>query len=243
MPLLDHFHPPVADQLPWESLHSSWATRLADALNERWLPEQFLAVEQAHVGPRVEVDVASFERQGAGPTASGNGGAVATLPRTWAPPAPQCTVPAVFLDSFEVRIYSGRGGWTLVGAVELVSPGNKDRPEERRAFVTKCASYLHQGVSLVVIDIVTDRRANLHNEILGLLNRADEARLSDNVSLYAAAYRPVLRGDQPQIDVWTEGVAVGEPLPTMPLRLTGDLFVPVEFEATYLETCRRRRVL
>ncbi len=243
MPLLDHFHPPVADLLPWESLHASWATRLADALNEHWLPEQFLAVEQAHVGPRVEIDVASFERQGDGLAASGNGGAVATLPRTWAPPAPQCTVPAVFLDTFEVRVYSGRAGWTLVGAVELVSPGNKDRPEERRAFATKCASYLHQGVSLVVIDIVTDRRANLHNEILGLLSRADEARLPDDVSLYAAAYRPVLRGDQPQIDLWTEGVVIGEPLPTMPLRLTGDLFVPVEFEATYLETCRRRRVL
>jgi hypothetical protein len=243
MPLLDHFHPPVDDLVPWESLHSSWATRLADALNEHWLPGQFLAVEHAHVGSRVEVDVASFERQGDGPVASNNGGSVATLPRTWAPPAPQCTVPAVFLDTFEVRVYAGRGGWTLVGAVELVNPGNKDRPEERRAFATKCASYLHQGVSLVVIDIVTDRRANLHNEVLGLLNRADEARLPDDVSLYAAAYRPVLRGDQPQIDVWTKGVAIGEPLPTMPLRLTGDLFVPVEFEAAYLETCRRRRVL
>ena len=28
----------------------------------------------------------------------------------------------------------------------------------------------------------------------------------------------------------------------MPLRLTGDLFVPVEFELTYLETCRQRRL-
>jgi hypothetical protein len=29
----------------------------------------------------------------------------------------------------------------------------------------------------------------------------------------------------------------------LPLRLTGDLFVPVDFEATYVETCRRRRLL
>src|SRR5262245_46650138 len=127
MPLLDHFHPPVADLLPWESLHSSWATRLADALNENWLPENFRALERTPV------------------------------------------------NTFEPRVYSGRVGWTPVGAIELVSPGNKDRPEERRAFAPKCASYLHQGLSLVVIDIVTDRRANLHNEILGLLNRADQA--------------------------------------------------------------------
>jgi hypothetical protein len=26
------------------------------------------------------------------------------------------------------------------------------------------------------------------------------------------------------------------------LRLTGDLFVPVDFEATYQEACRRRRL-
>ncbi len=37
--------------------------------------------------------------------------------------------------------------------------------------------------------------------------------------------------------------AVGAPLPVMPLRLTGDLFVPVDFEATYQEACRRRRII
>ena len=31
------------------------------------------------------------------------------------------------------------GGATLVGAIELVSPANKDRPESRRAFVAKTA--------------------------------------------------------------------------------------------------------
>src|SRR5437763_1013513 len=41
MPLLDHFHPPLEDEYPWDSLHSGWATRLADLLNERWLPPQF----------------------------------------------------------------------------------------------------------------------------------------------------------------------------------------------------------
>ena len=29
----------------------------------------------------------------------------------------------------------------------------------------------------------------------------------------------------------------------MPLRLTGDLFVPVEFEAAYMEACRKRKLL
>jgi hypothetical protein len=92
-------------------------------------------------------------------------------------------------------------------------------------------------VSVVVIDIVTPRRANLHNELLAYL-KAPDGLLPEKDHLYAAAYRPVLRDQKPQIDVWAEACQVSAPLPTMPLRLTGDLFVPVEFEATYLETCR-----
>ena len=29
MPLLDHFHPPIKNQYPWDSFNSTWATRLA----------------------------------------------------------------------------------------------------------------------------------------------------------------------------------------------------------------------
>jgi hypothetical protein len=71
----------------------------------------------------------------------------------------------------------------------------------------------------------------------------DEACLPDTVELYASAYRPVVREEKAEIDIWAQRCALAEPLPTMPLRLTGDLFVPVEFELAYLETCRRRRLL
>jgi hypothetical protein len=43
MPLLDHFHPPLSQRRHWESFHSAWASALADALNEEWLPEGFFA--------------------------------------------------------------------------------------------------------------------------------------------------------------------------------------------------------
>jgi hypothetical protein len=43
--------------------------------------------------------------------------------------------------------------------------------------------------------------------------------------------------------VWTATFAVGDPLPTMPLRLIADYFVPVDFEAAYTEACRRRRLI
>ena len=173
---------------------------------------------------------------------SNGSGAVATLPEVYAPPRALTAIPAVFPDRFEVRVFSRREGRRLVGAIELISPGNKDRDEERQAFVAKCASYLQQGVSVVLIDIVTTRHANLHNDLLHFLD-APAGLLPEDAHLYAAAYRPVLRDQKPQVDVWAEPCGVSTALPTMPLRLTGDLFVPVEFEATYLETCRQRRLI
>jgi hypothetical protein len=242
MPLLDHFHPPLELRYPWESFHAGWATRLADALNDDWLPPEFVAAELSHSGPNAEIDVATYEHPPAEVGAQPNGPATATLPRVWTPPAPKLTLPAVLPDTFEVRVFRTTGGLTLVAAIELISPSNKDRAAARRAFAANCASYLSQGISLVLIDIVTSRQANLHNETMRLMEAARDMDLPDDVTLYAVAYRPVLRGDRPEIDVWPETCAVGRPLPVLPLRLTGDLFVPVDFETSYQEACRRRRL-
>src|SRR5262245_15263314 len=125
MPLLDHFHPPLSQRRHWESFHSAWATALADALNEEWLPEGYFAEEMITVGVRVEIDVATFEEPSS-TTDSGKNGGVATLKkRTWTQPTPDATMPGVFPDSFSVQVYASEGGPTLVGAVELVSPANK----------------------------------------------------------------------------------------------------------------------
>jgi len=242
MPLFDHFHPPLQFRYPWESFHSSWATRLADGLNDRWLPPEFIAAEHTHAGALWEIDIATFEQSSDPTNASTNGSATATLPQVWTPPVPMRTMPGVFPDHFEVRVFSTMSGLTLVGAIELISPGNKDRGEERRAFAAKCAGYLYQGISLIIIDIVTNRRANLHNEIMRVMALGKEWDLTEDLNLYAVAYRPVRREDRPEIDVWSAPCAVGAPLPLMPLRLTGDVFVPVDFEASYQEACRRRRL-
>src|SRR5947209_790350 len=140
MPLLDHFHPPLSIARHWESLHARWAGAMADALNNNVLPGGYYAEEQIHIGSRVEVDVATFDQD---LLAQGRDAAqaTATLPvRVWAPPAPPMTMPAIFPDSLEIHVINTEGGPNLVASVELVSPGNKDRPDFRRAFAAKCAS-------------------------------------------------------------------------------------------------------
>jgi len=240
MPLRDHFHPPLSTERRWESFHAAWLGSLADALN-RDLPAGYFAEEQTHAGASVEIDVGTFA-EAARPGVEGNGGVATLPPQVWSPPAAAFTLPAVFADDFEVRVIDSRSGPRLVAAIELVSPGNKDRAEQRRAFVTKCASYLHQGIHVIILDIVTERRANLHNALLEMLQAPTEARQPDAVQLYAAAYRPLRRGEREEIDVWPEALAVGAALPVMPLALSGEYCLPVDLEATYTDASRRRRI-
>lgn len=235
MPLLDHFRPPVTDEVQWNTFHSNWATRIADRLGEV-IPAEFRAHENLKIGGGIEIDVATIRNR---PVANGT-----DTPKQsdWQPPR-AITVSAVFPERFEVLVYRQIGGRQLVAAIELVSPGNKDAPDTREAFAMKVASYLHEGVSVLVVDVVTERRANLHDEIVRLMRMPDDLRMPPDQPLYASSYRPVIRDKRPEIDLWVNSFAIGDPLPTMPLRLIADYFVPVELEATYTEACRRRRLV
>jgi hypothetical protein len=239
MPLLDHFQPPLKDERHWEAFHSRWAGALADTLNEV-LPENYIAEEHTHSSNRVEIDVATCEERSASAT---GGPALGVASQVWAPPAPALVLPAVFPEDFEVLVLSTKSGPTLVAAIELVSPRNKDRPASRRAFASKCAGMLHQGISLIVIDIVTGRSANLHNETMRVMQADQASLLPDDAALYAVAYRPAVRGDKEEIDVWPERLAVGATLPVLPLATNAELVLPVDFESTYVDVCQRRRLV
>ena len=144
-------------------------------------------------------------------------------------------MPAVFPDEIEVQILS-ESGPTLVAAIELVSPGNKDRPETRRAFAAKCASLLQAGIGLVVVDVVTNYMANMHDELIDLLRQAETFRFPGDASLYTAAYRPQRKkAGEDQIALWFFPQAVGQALPTVPLALRGGPTLPLDLELTYTE--------
>ncbi len=245
MPLLDHFHPPLHPLRHWESFHGQWARSLANSLNSGLLPPGYFAEMQVTLGGgRIEVDVPTLQESGNGIAASSgtpaSQGAVATLTASaWAPPAPALEMPATFPDDIEVLVFNSEGGATLVGAIELVSPGNKDRSDARRAFAIKCLSYLQSGVGLLMVDVVTSRLANLHDAMVELI--PDEAPSFPGVApLYAAAYRPFRRKDVGRISIWPATLAVGQELPAMPLWLRGvPAAVRVDLEATYTEARQR----
>jgi hypothetical protein len=239
MPLLDHFHPPLHGPRRWEGFHHAWATFIAQQLNQDVLPPNYFAESEISVGPELEVDVAALESSDSG----GKTGQVITA--TWVPPRPKLAVPVEFaqLDTYEIRVYEQLDGAELRGAIELVSPSNKDRAGSRRTFAAKCAGYLQHGIAVIIIDVVTSRTANLHAELFDVLEVSGRrSTWSSDTGLYAVAYRPVTVRKKPRVEVWPEALRVGRSLPKMPLWLTLDLCVPVHLEQSYTATCQSLRI-
>ena len=115
MPLLDHFHEPLRARRHWISFHSAWATFIASDLNRR-LPKDYVA--EPNVKFNIEIDVPTFRDSAIAESLTGG----------WQPPAPTMTVAfTAVADIVEVQIMDLCGGASLVGAIEIVSPANKDR--------------------------------------------------------------------------------------------------------------------
>jgi hypothetical protein len=239
MPLLDHFHPPLHGPRRWEGFHHAWATFIAQQLNQETLPPDYYAESEISVGPELEIDVATMELTR--PSSAGEKGVTAV----WTPPRPkiEARVDFAHLDSYEVRVYQDVGGAELRAAIELVSPSNKDRAGARRTFAAKCAGYLQHGIGVVIVDVVTVRAANLHEELFEVLDaKTRRAAWASPTGLYAVAYRAVTVRKKPRIEAWPETLTLGELLPVLPLWLSLDLCVPVRLEDSYLAACRSLRI-
>lgn len=229
MPLLDHFRPPLSTLRHWHSFHNAWSSTIKTELNQI-LPEGYFA--EANVQFGIEIDVAVQEQTPA---------AQSDQVTSWLPKSPTLTIPfQPTTDTVEVLVFSTQEGPILVGAIELVSPANKDRADSRDAFVSKCQTYLSQGVGLVIVDVVTTLNTSLHGELMQRIGM-ELAILSP---LYATAYRAVVHASVSQkqengnlvLEIWQEDLFVSTDLPTLPLWLKGGLCLPIELEKTYEQT-------
>jgi hypothetical protein len=243
MPLRDHFCPPVSQRASWEGVHGQWPAMIVQHL-DRVLPEGYMAEPRVHLGPFFEVDVTAFERAQplTGTASAGERGGVATA--AWSATEPVLDVEADWPDQFEyeVLIFDQKRGRRLVAAVELVSPANKDRPESRRALVTKCAALLREGVAIALVDLVTIRRYNLYAELLEWIGQHDPALGEEPPPTYAVSLRFQKPAHRTRLQTWPYPLVVGQPLPTPPLWLSADRSVPLDLEASYEDTCRLLRI-
>ena len=168
MPLRDHFRPPLDDVHSWDELHGMWPAMIVQKLIEV-LPEPYFAAPGVHLGTLYEVDIGTYRR----PVAEANDFDVANggvSVATYAPPKPTLTLEPQLpnQDVYEVRIYDSRRNRQLVAAIEIVSPSNKDRPENRTTFVAKVATLLKNNICVSIVDVVSTFDFNLYAELLKL---------------------------------------------------------------------------
>jgi hypothetical protein len=237
MPLRDHFRPPVDKIATWEGFHGGWPMVIVQQLRKQ-LPPGYVAEPRVHSGSQVEIDVAAFEKDELLYSAITEAGAgVATA--VWAPSQPSISVETSLpdYDEYEVRIFDAQRGRHLVAAIEIVSPANKDRPEHRNIFVAKCAALLQKGVAVSIVDFVTTRKFNLYSELMTFIGHSDPTLGESPPPLYAASCRWTMKKGRTILEAWSHELTVGQPLPTLPLWLTSDLFVPLELDSTYEQAC------
>ena len=207
------------------------------------LPDDYVAEPRVHLGPFCEIDVATFEEESSSTIfeESNNGGPATAV---WAPAEPTLALETELFDfdEYEVRVYDARQGRRLVAAIEIISPGNKDRPESRNQFTTKCAALLQQGVTVVLVDLVTIRNFNMYFELLQRIGEKDPALDESPPSTYAAACCWQPRGRKGWLETWNHRLSAGEPLPVLPVRLSDDFGISLDLESSYEQACRDLRI-
>jgi hypothetical protein len=244
MPLRDHFHPPLTDQTTWEPLHGGWPMVIVQQLNSM-LPRNFVAAPRVHLGSLAEIDVATFEHDWLAPDFAGNaGGGTATTAVAWiAPPVLRVETELPDYDEYEVHIYDLERNRQLVAAIEIVSPANKDRPNSRNAFISKCAALVRSGVAVSIVDVVTERHFNLYTELMQLLGHPDPTMSAAPPDIYAASCRWLRRDPKALLESWSHTLRIGESLPQkLPLWLNEALAIPLDLERSYEQACRDLRI-
>ncbi len=209
----------------FHDFHQKWTVAICNALNAGQLPPGYFAmVEQITGGP--EPDIITLDLTP--PTNSVSGGLAVDLH----PPQVR------FVKSAEAASYARKANRVtirhpdgdVVAIVEIVSPGNKDSRHAIRAFTRKAIEFLHAGVHLLIVDLFPPGRRDPQGMHKAIWDRVHDEpfTLPPDKPLTLASYT-----SGSKMVAYVEPVAVGDPLPDMPVFLTADRYVPCPLDATY----------
>lgn len=219
------------DDRGWDSVHLVWQAELL-----AWIQPRLPAGYRAYLGavPALTVDTPNGRpdlnvRQWS-TTAPETNEAPSTLT------APDCEAVATFTLDPQRAIHVDLHG-RLVAAIELISPRNKDRPTSRERSLNRYAGYLHQGVHLLLVDVLPrPARFSFADALAANLGIPQPACPAPCAVSYRVC-EPVPEGTV--VALWRRPLQVGQPLPTIPLALDTHREVPIDLERTYQEAARR----
>lgn len=222
------------DDRGWDSVHPIWLTYLIEWIQPR-LPEGY----KAFLGGVPALTVGSA-----------NGRPDVSV-RQWRPPAGEPMSDTAILEpdvemSVAIPLNPQRAvhidfHGQLIAAIEIVSPRNKDRTDAKETYTNRYLGYLRLGVHLMLVDVLPRPKG---------FSFADATTVSLGLDLpplpppFAVSYRvgeaiPVGEEQGSLLGVWRRSLAVGQPLPTLPLPLNVHQSVLIDLEETYRRAAER----
>lgn len=213
----------------FHAFHHDWITEMARALNGGLLPDDYYALPEqqaAGFGP----DVLALQSPSAderGGTSGDTAAMVRTRPKSQFSAETDTEFYRRKKSSIVVRHVSGD---RIVAMLEVVSPGNKASRHALRAFVDKACELLEHRIHLLIADPFppSPRDPNgIHAAIWEeVQDKPFELPQAKPLTLVAYECDSTTRAH-------IEALAVGDPLPDMPLFLEPGGHVLVPLESTY----------
>jgi hypothetical protein len=218
----------------FHDFHHEWISTIRHALNDGLLPPEYYALAEAQAagfGPDIlRLQAAQPEDNGDPPLvvpATGSGGLQFASPKTRFTAESSHEVYRRKKSTITVRHVSGDH---IVAVVEIISPGNKTGKNAFNAWIDKSCVFVEHKIHLLIVDLFppTKRDPNgIHAAIWDAIAEEPFA-LPPEQPLTLAAYVSDLT-----VRAYVNTVAVGDPLPDMPLYLEPHGYVLVPLEATY----------
>lgn len=219
----------------FHAFHTTWITQINAALNGGLLPQGYYALPEQHAGDTV-VDVLTlhasptFPQPQPLPPATGGTAVAEAPPKT----RRRQTVEPIGLARRRTLAIRHVSEHRLIAILEIISPANKDRARHVEDFADKAASALECGVHVLMADLFPPGAFDpngMHPAVLRRLERSDNPvayDLPEEEPLTLASYAAAAT-----VEVYLEHLAVGAPLPSMPLFLRPDRYIDVPLEETY----------
>ena len=222
----------------FHDFHHEWISTIKRSLNAGLLPSEYYAMAEQIAGG-LGPDVVALGNIDSNPydddhdrnesENSNTGGVLTALPKT------RFTMKAeaeIYAQKRRRVVIRHRSGDDVVAIIEIVSPGNKSSRHALQSFANKTYEFLNSGIHLLIIDVfppgIRDPQG-IHAAIWDDIDEnGEQFVLPPGEPLTMAAYTGGL-----ERQAFIEPVAVGKPLPDMPLFLRPPRYVMVSLEATY----------
>jgi Protein of unknown function (DUF4058) len=216
--------------------HQRWIGAICDALNEGLLPDEYYALAEQRTGERIPDVLTLIGKADANEAVGDRSPRPSTAVRER--PTTKFVVETdaeIYLRKKNVVVVRHVSDDRIVALIEIVSPGNKSGAFAFRDFLDKVFELLRARVHLLLIDLLPrtkrDPRGNHAAVWEAIVDERVSAPKKEPLTLVAYEAGDATRGHY-------EPVAVGRPLPDMPLFLEYGWHVMVPLEATYMTAFR-----